>query len=140
MRDATSLLLRVRAFCLALPGVRETTTFGNPTFQAAKRTFAVLDRYRGRRCLCFKATLEEQRKLGLDPRFYPAPYGAKQGWTCLDLEGRIPWRRAERSMARSHRLVSYPKDLTRARRGRRAAPAKRRQASSRTRSRQGSRP
>ena len=44
-------LANLRPICLALPEARETTTFGHPTFQAGKKTFAVLDHYQGVECL-----------------------------------------------------------------------------------------
>jgi hypothetical protein len=51
--DESRLLSRLREICLALPEVRETTKWGHPTFQAAKKMFAVLDRYGGKACVAF---------------------------------------------------------------------------------------
>src|SRR5688572_3789214 len=44
-------LARLRAFCADWPGVTETTSWGNPTFKAAGKSFAVLDRYKGDYCI-----------------------------------------------------------------------------------------
>ena len=63
--------------CLTFPEARETTTFGNPTFQAGAKTFAVLDFYKGTRCLAFKVTPEEQVLLCQYERFFVAPYTGK---------------------------------------------------------------
>ena len=102
------LYRRLRAICLRFPEVRETLSWGNPTFKAGTKNFAILDSYRGERCLCFKATLPEQRRLCREKRFFVAPYIGRQGWTCLRLDGRVPWKRAERLVEESYRQVAPP--------------------------------
>jgi predicted DNA-binding protein (MmcQ/YjbR family) len=77
------LLARVRALCMAYPEAVETTSFGNPTFKAGSRTFAVLDRYRGRPCLAFKADVSLQQSLLEQEAYAASPFGAAQGWTLL---------------------------------------------------------
>lgn len=110
MPKPADVLRGVRKMALLLPETRETLTFGNPTFQARTKTFAVLDRYRGRRCLCFKAALGDQARLCRDPRFFVAPYSGKHGWTCLDVDGRFRWTQVEGLLHASYRLVA-PKRL-----------------------------
>ncbi|HKE00655.1 MAG TPA: MmcQ/YjbR family DNA-binding protein [Planctomycetota bacterium] len=78
-------LVVLRELALALPETRETTTFGHPTFQVGTKTFAVLDEYRGLRCIAFKAERAAQRKLLRDARYFRAPFGGSQGWTCLTI-------------------------------------------------------
>ena len=46
------VLRRLREICLALPEVRETTTFGHPTFQVKGKTFVVLEEYKGELSIC----------------------------------------------------------------------------------------
>ena len=110
MPKPRDVLIGVRKRALRLPEARETLTFGNPTFQARTKTFAVLDRYRGRRCLCFKAALADQARLCRDVRFFIAPYGGKHGWTCLDVDGRFRFTEVEALLLESYRLVA-PKRL-----------------------------
>src|SRR5207249_8158012 len=64
------VLAKLREICLALPGAREVRTWGHPTFQAGKKSFAVLEQYNGHLCICFKATLALQQLLIEDPRFF----------------------------------------------------------------------
>jgi predicted DNA-binding protein (MmcQ/YjbR family) len=107
-----SHLERLRPLCLAFPETRETTTFGNPTFQAGTKTFAVLDSYKGTRCLAFKVTLEEQDLLCQQERFFVAPYTGKNGWTCLRLDGKkVDWKEVRQLLERSYRLVALKRML-----------------------------
>ena len=107
------VLVRFRRICLALPEAEETTSFGHPTFRVGKKTFAVLDEYKGEHAICFKATLAEQALLTLDPQFYVAPYIGKHGWTSLRLDGTpLEWREVEELVHESYRLV-MPKRLQR---------------------------
>jgi hypothetical protein len=48
---ALALLERLRPFCLSLPEVREVRQFGNPAWQAGKKTFCTVSRYE-RRLMC----------------------------------------------------------------------------------------
>jgi len=74
-----ALLIKLREICLALPEVVETIKWRHPTFEAGKKIFAVLDHYHGRPCIAFRTSMEEQKKLCRDERFFPAPYAAKRG-------------------------------------------------------------
>ena len=104
-------LERLRDLCLAFPEARETTTFGNPTFQAGTKSFAVLDSYKGTRCLAFKVTPEEQDLLCQQERFFSAPYTGKTGWTCLRLDGKVDWKEVRQLLERSYRLVALKRML-----------------------------
>ncbi len=136
MTERAQVLERLQEICLALPQARETTTFGNPTFQAGKKTFAVLDRYAGEDCVCFKAQLDVQRRLLGARRFFPSPFGAKHGWTCMRIDGRVPWAEVERLLVGSYRSVAtkrmtaaldgVPAPVARKRAPRRRAPRRKR--------------
>jgi hypothetical protein len=56
-KNEDKILAKLREICLALPGVQEVKTWGHPTFQAGKKSFAVLDEYHGQLCICLKMTL-----------------------------------------------------------------------------------
>ena len=79
----------LRKLCLGLPEVRETVKWGNPTFEAGKKMFAVLDQYDGKLCLAFRADLKKGKALLADKRFFAAPYAARHGWICLRADGPI---------------------------------------------------
>jgi predicted DNA-binding protein (MmcQ/YjbR family) len=108
----SSVLTRLRKVCLRLPEVRETVKWGHPTFEAGKKIFAVLDRYDGRPCIAFRAPLEKVDELLVDERFIEAPYAARFGWVCLNIEGSIDWAEVERLVQGSYRLVALKRMLT----------------------------
>jgi len=107
----SSVLARLRKVCLQLPEVRETVKWGHPTFEAGKKIFAVLDRYDGRPCIAFRAPLEKVDELLADERFTEAPYAARFGWVCLNIEGSIDWAEVERLVQGSYRLVALKRML-----------------------------
>ena len=69
----SELLARLRDICLPLPECKETLTWGNPTFVAGKKQFAVLDRYHDRWCIAFAVSPEKQSVLLKRPGFFAAP-------------------------------------------------------------------
>jgi len=103
------LLQNLRSICLALPKVVETVKWGHPTFEASKKIFAVLDQYHGRPCIAFRTSMEKQKRLCRDERFFPAPYAARRGWVCLDAEGKLNWSEVRDLILGSYRLVAAPK-------------------------------
>ena len=105
------LLERLREICLPLPECKETQTWGNPTFVAGKKQFAVLDRYHDRWCVAFVVSGERQRELLKRAGFFPAPYGAKYGWVCRDAEGRIAWKEMQKLLVESYRKVALKRML-----------------------------
>ena len=107
----SALLARLREICLPLPECRETVSWGNPTFLAGKKQFAVLDRYHERWCIAFVTTAEKQRALLKRAGFFAAPYGAKYGWVCRDAEGRIGWKDLEKLLVASYRHVAIKRML-----------------------------
>jgi predicted DNA-binding protein (MmcQ/YjbR family) len=106
--DPLFVLETLRAICLALPAARETVTFGHPTFQAGKKTFAVLEEYRGELCIVFKAELPVQQALIQSPRFFSAPYVGKKGWVSLRATGALDWKEIGDLVLASYRLLATP--------------------------------
>ena len=100
------LIKQLRAACLHLPECSETVKWGNPTFVAGKKQFAVLDRYQDRWCIAFVANPTQQKLLLTKPGFLAAPYAAKYGWVCRDAEGRLNWKEIEKLILESYRLVA----------------------------------
>jgi predicted DNA-binding protein (MmcQ/YjbR family) len=88
------ILRKVRTICGVLEGAVETTSFGHPTWKLKKRTFAVVEKYKGDWSLALMAEAEQQRALiATDDRFYATPYLGQKGWVSFKLQGRIPWGR-----------------------------------------------
>ena len=106
-----ALLIKLREICLPLPEVVETIKWGHPTFEAGKKIFAVLDHYHGRPCIAFRTSMEEQKKLCRDERFFPAPYAAKRGWVCLCANGELNWAEVRCIILTSYRLAALKRML-----------------------------
>src|ERR1017187_5959712 len=102
-----AILMKLREICLALPEAVETVKWGHPTFEAGKKIFAVLDYYHGRTCIAFRTSMEEQKKLCRDERFFPAPYAATRGWVCLCTDGTINWSEVRDILLVSYRLAAH---------------------------------
>jgi predicted DNA-binding protein (MmcQ/YjbR family) len=105
------VLKHLRKICLQLPEARETKTFGHPTFQAGKKTFAVLEEYDGDLTICFKTSRAEQRRLCKHAGFFAAPYIGKHGWTSLKVGGKIDWLEVERLVLESYRQMALKRML-----------------------------
>ena len=91
---ARAALPKIRAALGALEGVEETATFGNPTFKAYGKAFAVLDLYRGKDCLWMLVDpVERDDRLSL-PGWFASPYDPRMTALCCDLDA-IDWRRAK---------------------------------------------
>jgi len=101
------VLHRLRAICLALPETVEFTSFGHPAFRVGEKVFVVLEKYKGRQCIVFKAEpLHQQELVESDPRFLVAPYIGKDGWVSMVAEGQLDWREVRLLVTGSHRLVT----------------------------------
>ena len=88
-----SLLARLRKTCLALPGTRETVSWGHPTFKAGGKTFCVLERYQGHLTICFKLSPGDAVAALRDAaRFRKTPYIGDKGWVSLIVDEPPDWR------------------------------------------------
>ena len=76
------VLKKLRSLCLALPGTVETVTYGNPTFKANGKAYAVLDSYKGVRCIWFRCPKSNRKSLLEDANFFPSPYDKAQQALC----------------------------------------------------------
>lgn len=83
-------LERLRAECTGWPGVTETTSWGNPTFKADGRGFAVLDRYKEKYCLYVQCGSARRAALLDREGWFAAPYDKKQQAVCRLLDG-LDW-------------------------------------------------
>ncbi len=80
----------LRAICGGLPGVVETVSFGNPTFKAGRKAFAVLDAYRGATCVWLACGAERRPALLEAEGFFPAPYDRAGAAVCRRVDT-IDW-------------------------------------------------
>ena len=103
----------LRRICLELPETAETVTFGNPTFRAGKRTFAVLEWYHGELCIAVKSSLIEQEMLLQDPQFFRTPYVGHRGWVSLRVTEATDWNLVKDLVLDSYRRVANKRMLAR---------------------------
>jgi predicted DNA-binding protein (MmcQ/YjbR family) len=93
----TSVLDRLRAICLGLPGAYERVAWMAPTFRVGERQFAMFaDDHHGVGFagVWLKAPEGAQEELvASDPkRFYVPPYVGKGGWVGVKLDGKTDWK------------------------------------------------
>ncbi|MBX3707716.1 MAG: MmcQ/YjbR family DNA-binding protein [Pseudomonadales bacterium] len=80
---------QLRKICMALPEVREASQFGHPAWQAGKRTFCTVHRYRGRLEMESWTGGDRQALLTMDPRYRIPAYTGQNGWIALDIESNL---------------------------------------------------
>jgi predicted DNA-binding protein (MmcQ/YjbR family) len=106
MSPASAMITRLRKICEQLPGVSETVSFGHPTFQVARKTFAVFEQYKGEFGLAMKVELPLQQVFLKDSRFYLTPYIGKRGWVTLRMQTEpVDWKEVRDLIRGSYRLV-----------------------------------
>lgn len=109
MPNPESVLKKLRKVCLGMAGAVEGVTFGHPTFQVAKKTFAVLEEYKGELGICVKVGKPLQDIFLNDPRFFRTPYAGKHGWVTLRVRAApLDWKEIKELVAGSY-LLAAPK-------------------------------
>jgi len=104
-------LLDLRKICMALPETREVVTFGHPTFQAGRVTYAVFEQYLGDWTVAFKADPDDRELLLQDQRFFVTPYVGKHGWLSLILDDGYDEAELSDLLRRSYRHVALKRML-----------------------------
>jgi predicted DNA-binding protein (MmcQ/YjbR family) len=104
-------LAKLRSLCLALPEACEVEAWGHPTFRAGKKMFAGCGSEGGTLTLGLKMSFERQDQLLEDPRFYPTPYAAHQGWVSLKLDGKVDWAEIRALVGEAYRQVALKRML-----------------------------
>ncbi|TVS12764.1 MAG: MmcQ/YjbR family DNA-binding protein [Gammaproteobacteria bacterium] len=88
---AAALIERLRPFCLELPEVREARQFGNPAWQAGKKTFCTVSRYERRLEVHGWVGKEAQAMMTFDERYRVPAYTGHNGWIALSAEDAVLW-------------------------------------------------
>lgn len=105
---------QIRSFCETLPEMNEVEAWGHPTFRAGKKMFAAAghdDAVRGKPTLGLRMTFERQDQLLKDPRFYPTPYAAHQGWVSIRLKDLRGLHEARVLLIEAYRTVALKRML-----------------------------
>ena len=104
-------LTRIRAICLAWPEATEVEAWGHPTFRGAKKMFAAFGEYDGDLTLGMKVGFDRQEELLTDPRFFPTPYAAHQGWVSMKLETVTDWDEVKGLVREAYMMVALKRML-----------------------------
>ena len=113
-RDFEAALKNLRSICLTLPEFHEVKAWGHPTFRAGKKMFAAFgEGVEGIAGLSLgvKVGFDRQEELLKDPRFYPTPYAAHQGWVSLKIDGKTNWTEVKGLLLEAYRQVALKRML-----------------------------
>lgn len=108
---AEELVSRVRAICLALPGVEERRSHGTPGFFAGRQFLHVWpDGHHDRvfpQLWCAAPPGAQEELTDLEPeRFFRPPYVGPRGWVGLRLDGKVDWAEVTELCGQAHRTVT----------------------------------
>jgi hypothetical protein len=100
---------RLRKICMAMPGVTETLSHGEPTWWAGGRTFATTDNnhhHSGRIALVCKAPLGFQGTMvEMAPQRYFRPaYVGHKGWVGLRIDREVDWDEVASVVEQAYRM------------------------------------
>ena len=110
------LVRRVRAICMALPGVTERQSHGSPAFFAGKQ-FVMLwpDGHHDQafaHLWCAAPTGVQAELVASEPdRFFRPPYVGGRGWVGVRLDGSIDFAELARICEEAYRTVAPPRLL-----------------------------
>jgi predicted DNA-binding protein (MmcQ/YjbR family) len=97
-----------------MPEATEVEAWGHPTFRAGKKMFAAFGKgVEGKEGLSLgmKVGFDRQEELLKDPRFYPTPYAAHQGWLSLTIDGMTDWDEVKGLLVEAYRQVALKRML-----------------------------
>ncbi|MPZ47926.1 MAG: MmcQ/YjbR family DNA-binding protein [Dehalococcoidia bacterium] len=108
-------LPRLRAICLALPGVTERLSHGEPTWFAGKPTFVTYANHHHDDVLgfwCAAPPGAQEALAGANPdRFYVPPYVGGRGWLGVRLDVPVDWDEIAAIVEDAYRMVATRKLL-----------------------------
>jgi len=110
-KHALRVLEPLRKMCLRLPESREQRQFGQPVWQAGRKTFAWARHDGSRLSLWFWVGVNHQGLLTSDPRYRIPPYMGHNGWIALDVSEDCDWREIEGLALNSYRHFALKRML-----------------------------
>jgi predicted DNA-binding protein (MmcQ/YjbR family) len=99
-------LQRLRALCLALPDVVETSSWGHANWRKGKTLFASFEEHKGTKIFSFFAGNERQDEFLEYERFSAPRLTDQYGWVCLTLGKGADWNEIRELVAFSHGLAA----------------------------------
>jgi hypothetical protein len=103
---------RVRALCLAQPGVTERVSHGEPSWFVRKQFVTLADRHHDDRLAFWAAAPDgaQEHWIGLDPgRFFRPPYVGGRGWIGVYLDVEQDWDDVAEIIDAAHDVVAPPR-------------------------------
>lgn len=101
---------RVRELCLALPGVSERLSHGEPTWFAGRKTFVMFaDHHHDDRLAfwCAAPAGVQAELVAEDPsRFFVPPYVGGRGWLGVRLDVDVDWAEVAEIVTDAYRVVA----------------------------------
>jgi predicted DNA-binding protein (MmcQ/YjbR family) len=98
----SAMLRLLRKICLPLPETQEVLQFGQPVWQAARKTYAGLRWAEQRLNLAVWVGIEQQGMLVADERYRIPPYTGHNGWIALDVTAACDAAEARALVERSY--------------------------------------
>ena len=105
MTSTVGVLQRLRALCLSLPETSERSAWGHQNFRAGKKTFAALERVKGRPSMAFRLDRVDVARMVRRKQFFVTPYG-RGLWISIWVDTRLDWRLISNLLQRSYRVVA----------------------------------
>jgi hypothetical protein len=102
-------LERLRAACLALPGVTERVSHGEPSWFVKKQFVTFADRHHDDRVAFWAAAPDgaQERWIAADPeRFFRPPYVGGRGWIGVYLDVEQDWEDIVEIVDNAHAVVA----------------------------------
>lgn len=106
------VLKRLRLVCLDFPEAIEVAAWGHPNFKAGKKTFAVLETYKGELSIAVLVPPARKKTLLKGGDFYNTPYIGNKGWVSLRVHKKpLDWELIDDLVETSYRLVALKRML-----------------------------
>jgi hypothetical protein len=109
---------RVRHLCVALPGVTERVSHGEPSWFVGKQFVTFADRHHDDRVAFWAAAPDgaQEHWIGLDPgRYFRPPYVGGRGWVGVYLDVEQDWEEVAEIIEAARVVVAPPKSRRAAR-------------------------
>jgi predicted DNA-binding protein (MmcQ/YjbR family) len=99
---------RLRRLCLALPGTKETSSWGHPNFRAGQKIFCAFEVFGGRPSIAFRLTAADARRLVQKRHFFATRYG-RRVWVSRWVDVNVDPKMMATLIDRSYRQVASKK-------------------------------
>ena len=111
--DRGAIADRVRAICLALPGMTEKVSHGSPAFFAGKQAVMLwADGHHDHdfpHLWCAAPTGVQDALVGSSDRYFRPPYVGHRGWIGVRLDGDVDWDEVAELIEDAYRTVAPAK-------------------------------